>query len=301
MTKWKKIMIAAAAIFAVVFLAVWIGGGAIAAHMVTQPRHRTFEDPETLADRPVENVTLRTEDGITLSAWHVVNAPDRAVIFLAGIGADRRQFRSRAEYYLATLGYSVLMPDLRGTGKSGGDLISIGWHERKDLAACRAFLRERGYRHIGAHGISLGAATICYSLKESNDLAFAVLESSYDTIDNAIFNRVDLYHVPHFLIYPGRLFLHWRMGASAREMQPLAYMPYCTMPTLVMAGDAEGFLKLSETMDIYNRCAAGKKRLHIFKGGRHENFLGRYPDEFKNVLGSFIAEAGAEWPPAPSG
>jgi uncharacterized protein len=188
------------------------------------------------------------------------------------------------------------MPDLRGAGKSGGDLISIGWHERKDLKACLAFLRDRGYRYAGAHGISMGAATICYSLKEVTGLDFVILESSYDTMQHAFYNRVDLYNVPHFLVYPGDCFLYWRMGARPEEMQPVACMDYCTMPAFIMGGDAEGFLKLSETMDIYNRCAAKIKRLHIFKGGHHENFLRRYPDEFKSELKAFLDDVSSGWP-----
>ena len=69
-----------------------------------------------------------------------------------------------------------------------------GQHHRRD------FLRAQGYRYVGAHGISLGAATICYSLKEVSDLAFVVLESSYDTMQHAFYNRVELYNVPRFLV-----------------------------------------------------------------------------------------------------
>lgn len=295
MSRRVRITVTVLSSIVVLLIAVWLIACYIAVGKVIEPRHHTFDDPVAIAGKPVENVTITTEDGINLSAWYVKNVPDRAVVFLSGIGSDRRQFNSRAEYYLSSLGYSVLMPDLRGTGKSGGDLVSIGWHERKDLKACRAFLRDKGYPHIGAHGISLGAATICYSLKEINDFAFVILESSYDTMQHAFYNRLDLHDVPHFLVYPGNRFLYWRMGARPKDMEPVACMDYCTMPAFIMGGDAEGFLKLSETMDIYNRCVAKKKRLHIFKDGHHENFLKRYPEEFKGELKAFLDDVSYDW------
>ena len=284
----------------VVPLGVWILGGYVVAAKVAAPRPSVIEHRDAIGGKAVEDVSVRTEDGLTLSAWLVRNAPDRAVIFLPGIGSNRQQFGRHADYY-TELGYTLLMPDLRATGQSEGRVISIGWNERKDLMACFNYLRDAGYAHVGADGISLGAAAICYSLKELKDLAFIVLESSYDTIDHAFYNRLDLYHVPHFLVYPVRWFVAWKIGAGPEQMRPVDFMPYCTAPTLVLAGDSEGYLKVSETMDLFNGCASAKKRVHIFKGAHHENFLKRCPDEFKQEVGDFLTGVSGSWGSRPRG
>jgi len=290
MSKRTKIL----AVVLGVVVGLWLVAGFVAGYIVTHPGRTEIWDREDLAGKPVENVTIRTEDGVTLSAWHVPNSPDRAVILLAGIMADRRQTIGHGKYYVE-LGYSVLLPDLRATGNSGGNAVTIGWQERKDLIACYKFLRDRGYDHIGADGISLGAATICYSLKEVDDFAFIVLESCYDTIDNALNNRLDMFHVPHFVAWPFRWFGPIWIGAGVDELRPVDFMPYCTAPALIMAGDSEKELKVSETQSLFDRCASEYKRLCIFKGGKHQNFLKGFPEQYRRELREFLEEVAASW------
>jgi esterase/lipase len=78
-------------------------------------------------------------------------------------------------------------------------------------------------------------------------------------------------------------------------MAPILYLDRCTAPTLVVAGDSEVELKMEETRSIFDAVAAQDKRLHIFVGGHHEDFLGRYEDEFKATLGGFLDEVSARW------
>lgn len=283
MSRRTKILLS---VLAVVIL-VWLSLGAAGVYIATSPHSEVLGDRAEIGGSPVESVRFPTEDGLTLAAWLVKSNPEQVVIFLHGISANRHQGVSRAAFY-QELGYSVLLLDARGSGESDPAPVTIGWTERKDLIAAYAFLRERGYTRIAAHGISMGAATIAYALPGLQGFDFIVLESCYDTLDNAWRNRLAMFNVPHAITLPMRLFMHARTGAPVRRLQPVDYMPYCTMPALIMAGDAEPELKVEETQEIYDRCAAPLKRLHFFKDGRHENFLGRYPDEFRELLSNFL-------------
>ena len=92
----------------------------------------------------------------------------------------------RADFYYKN-NYNVLLQDLRGTGKSGGDAITFGWHERKDLLAAFNFLKEKnGIDTIAVHGLSLGAATITSRYQEKPDYYSVVLESCSGNIENAL-------------------------------------------------------------------------------------------------------------------
>ena len=81
-------------------------------------------------------------------------------------------------------------PELRGTGASGAARASFGWHEAKDLAACRAFLEDQGFAEVGVHGCSLGAAAALYALRDVPPPAFLVLEAPYRDIESALHNRL---------------------------------------------------------------------------------------------------------------
>lgn len=282
--KWTVIILLGA--FFLLWSAVTVGG----VYFTVRLRPSDFEDMATLADHPVIPVSIVTEDNVSLSAWYVPKDPERAVILLAGIDSNRRSCVGRAEFFLGE-GYSVLLPDLRGSGKSGGGMVTIGWQERKDLIACYQFLREKGHGYIGADGISLGAATICFALPELPDISFVVLESSYDTLANAVRNRLAMFYTPHFIAYPFYVGLAFTIGAPPWRMRPVDFLEHCQAPALIMAGDSEPEIKVSETQSLFDRCASSNKQIHFFAGARHENFLRRYREEYISLMQDFLKNA----------
>lgn len=269
----------------IALLLLWFLAGFLSARHVTGRQPDDKREVKLLFE--VEDVTITTEDGLKLSAWFIDNYSDKAVILLAGIGCDRSYMVNRAENYIRE-GYSVLLPDLRTTGQSEGELISFGWHERLDLVSCYHFLKRRNILKIGAHGSSLGAATIVYSLTEIKDYLFLVLESCYDNIHNALRNRVAKYYLPQFIYFPFSYFTERRINIKSSHLYPEEYIKHASAPTLLMAGDSEGKLKLEETYKLFENCGAKEKNLHIFKGGKHEDFKLRFEEEYNDVLDSFL-------------
>ncbi|MFA7691839.1 MAG: prolyl oligopeptidase family serine peptidase [Candidatus Hydrogenedentes bacterium] len=272
-----------------IFFLLW---AVVAVSSVTQTvrqRLTDFEDPDYLEGHPLAAVTISASDGIKLSAWYIAGSEDRAVILLAGINSNRNACRSHAVFYLEQ-GFSVLMPDLRGSGKSNEGKVTVGWQERKDVIACYEFLKERGYTHIGADGISLGAAAISFALPDLPDLSFVVLESSYDTFKNAVRNRLAMYHTPHFIAYPFYLLFAVIANSPPWRMRPVDFVGMTTTPTLILAGDSEKEIPVQETQSIFDACSAPLKRLHFFKGAGHWMFLWKYPEEYKEVVLDFLDE-----------
>jgi dipeptidyl aminopeptidase/acylaminoacyl peptidase len=277
------------AVLLLLFVALWIGVGYVGTNIVTAASHRKAREKSEIAGKPVEQVSITTEDGVVLSAWYVPNGGENAVITLPGITADRGQLVPTAETYI-NWGFSALLPDLRGTGESQGDLVSIGYHERKDLIACVRWLQNKGIKTIGAHGFSLGAATVCFAMKELPDLGFAVVESSYDTMKSATEHRLDMVHMPHFIGWPFGYFLGRRIGADFADISPVNYISYCKCPALVMSGDSEGVVSPSETLALYEKCGSDRKQMHSFKNGRHRPSISEFPDEARSTLRQFLTE-----------
>jgi pimeloyl-ACP methyl ester carboxylesterase len=57
---------------------------------------------------------------------------------------------------------------MSGCGRSDGDYISLGFHEKADLIAVIDLCKERGYQTIGLWGHSMGAAIALFYMAENN-------------------------------------------------------------------------------------------------------------------------------------
>ncbi len=180
---------------------IWILLGYFSAQYLVRPNNVDFLDISHLENRKVESLSFNTDDNVIVSAWFIDNSSEKAIILLSGIQGNRLSQIERAKFYL-NQGFSVLIPDLRGTGKSSGKIISFGWHERKDLLACVNQLKQKNIKKISVVGQSLGAATIVYANVDYSEFEFIVLESCYDNIESAFKNRIEKFHLPYFVFKP---------------------------------------------------------------------------------------------------
>jgi len=269
----------------------WLGASYAGTEFATRTQFRTIPPAQTYFSQTVENQTFFSKDGVEVSSWFLPDTTsNKAVIILNGIGGNRTGVTKRADFYHKK-NYNVLLPDLRGTGNSGGEAITFGWHERNDLLAAVDFLKEKkGIDTIAVHGLSLGAATITYTFQEKPDYYFVVLESSYDNIENALRHRIETYYVPYFLAYPMRLMTERKLGVPQDKLSPESYMSLCTYPTFIMAGDSEVKLPKEETEKMFNNCASEKKELYFFKGAYHENFMNRFEEEWIEVMDPWLEQ-----------
>ena len=179
----------------------WILIGYLSAKYLIKTNKVDFQDISQLENINIEYLSFNTKDNEIISAWYIDNNSDKAIILLSGIKGNRTSQIERAKFYL-NKNFSVLMPDLRGTGKSSGEIISFGWHERKDLLACVQQLKQMNVNKISVAGQSLGAATIIYANLNYSGFEFIILESCYDNIESAFKNRVKKFHLPYFVFTP---------------------------------------------------------------------------------------------------
>ena len=85
--------------------------------------------------------------------------PRPAVVYLHGNSSSRVGALEALETVLGT-GASLFAFDCAGSGLSEGDWVTLGWHERDDVAAVVAYLRaDPGVSAVALWGRSMGAAT----------------------------------------------------------------------------------------------------------------------------------------------
>jgi len=266
----------------------WLLGSYVGSRIATRTHPQAIPPASNYFTQVVENQSFKSYDEIEISSWFIPKADSKkAVIILNGIGGNRLNLVPRAKFYQQN-NYNVLLPDLRGTGESGGDVITFGWKERFDFLAGVNFLKEKGIDTIAVHGLSLGAATIVYSFQENTDYDFVVLESCYDNITNALNHRVDRIPLPSFIYFPLTKFTEMRVGATQEELSPEKYIHLCEAPTFILAGDSERKVLPEETQKLFDKCGAKTKQLHFFKGAYHEDFMRRFGEEWKVEMQNWL-------------
>jgi len=250
-------------------------------------------DIDDIEGYAIKNISLDTVDEVPISAWYIKNGWDKVVVLLSGRHSNREKNIEKARLYLKR-GYSVIMPDLRATGKSGGDRISYGWKERKDLLAIYNFLKGEGYKEIGAHGFSMGAATIVYSYLHMVNFSFVVLESCYAVLGKAYEGAFKKYRVPTTFLRGIRPMSEYFSGYKEENMQPKNLIHMIKCPLLVMAGDDEKIVSKKATLTLFKNNQSKLAKLHFFSKAEHVNFSEKFKEEYIEVVEEFLDLAEAK-------
>ena len=85
--------------------------------------------------------------------------------------------------YLLGANITLLAFDFVGCGISGGEYISLGWHERDDLAIIIKHLRtSRNISSVGLWGRSMGAVTCLMHGDRDPTIGAMVLDSPFSNM-----------------------------------------------------------------------------------------------------------------------
>lgn len=256
----------------------------------TGPQHRTLRRAPGDYLATYENVRFPARDGVSLAGWFVpCPHAKRAVVLLHGYGSERTQTLARARFF-RTLGYAVLLYDARGHGESASAMVSFGWHEKNDLLGALDWLRTRGFTEFGCVGISQGGATIALAAAELRDVKWAVLESVYPTLPNAVDRRFRRdFGVPGWAA--GMLMIpmaEWRLGVSAATIAPRDGIAHLACPTLIMTGDRDTHTFPDDARVVFEK-AREPKSWWLVPGAAHVDLYGFARERYEEKLREFLA------------
>ena len=140
---------------------------------------------------PLEDVFVTASDGARLQGWfaHPAKSNGNAVILLHGVADNRQGMTGFAELFLSH-GYSVVLPDSRAHGVSGGNFPTYGVMEAGDVRAWYDWVRVRDRPNcVFGIGESMGAAIVLQALKTTPFCA-VVAESPFASFRQIAYIRV---------------------------------------------------------------------------------------------------------------
>ena len=253
---------------------------------------------------PYRDAEFRSRvDDIPLRGWWIARE-DRgpSVILVHGITSNRAAGKSLPlAARLSAEGYNVLLFDQRGHGESGGERVSSGFHERRDLGGAIDFLKSLGVAEssIGVLGSSMGAGTALLTLQDEPGVQAAVFESPYasasDLISFEIARRTVLpqWFAPVFI--PGatllsRLLYDIDVGVLAPE-RAAAELTY---PILVIHGEADTRVPFEHAQRVLDAAPEGSELWSPDCMG-HSDAFDLAPDEYvRRVHAYFWPRLGGE-------
>jgi pimeloyl-ACP methyl ester carboxylesterase len=221
---------------------------------------------------PEETLDLRTSDGLRLAGARLAGPPDAyaTVVFLHGLVHSSRNPRVHAFARLLAREVHVLVPDMRGHGRSEG-VCTLGRDEPLDVAAAVA-AAPRGLPVVTV-GVSLGGAAVLLHAGASGGVAGVVAISApawSDRWDTAATVRVRRYTSSR----AGRLFvarvLRTRMAPFSEWVAESSRLVADIAPafTLVIHDPADHYFGEEHARSLY-RWAREPKDLWLLPGTGH--------------------------------
>jgi uncharacterized protein len=167
--------------FAVVAYAALVGGLYLFQRQLLYLPDRTRPELVGLEQLGVREVTLSTEDGLSLLSWYLPPRPGRPVIAYFHGNGGHVGYRAQRLLRFAREGYGVLMPEYRGYGGNPGAPSETGFYA--DGRAALAFLDHEAIAatRLVLYGESLGSG-VAVELAVRHEIAGLILEAPFTSV-----------------------------------------------------------------------------------------------------------------------
>ncbi len=283
-------------------------GGIYLADATLRPARRPLTEQEVAGFRQsvgelnaqMEDVSITAPDAAVLRAWLLrpVHSNGDAVVLLHGLGDNRLGMTGYAEFLLVH-GFTVLLPDARAHGLSGGALATYGLLERKDIHQWFDLLSAEIHpRCIYGLGESMGAAELLQSLQSESRFCSVVAESSFSDFREIAYDRMGQpFHrgpwIGRTLLRPlvdiAFLRARWKYKLDMREISPTDAVAASHVPVLPIHGQIDSNIPVRHSRLIHARSPATV--LWEVPGADHCGAMSTAPQQFEShLLGWFIGK-----------
>lgn len=257
-------------------------------------RHPIESVPHVAATSAIEDVTFRTNDGLTLRGWYFPTQGDRAAVLVHGRHSNRLE-GGKAEpiaSFLITHGYSVLLFDMRGHGNSEGDRFSMGYLERRDVATAIEFLQRRGFAEarIALIGISMGAGTSLQELLLHPNVGAVIADSAYTDLPTLMGEDLQLIAGVPAWFTPGVLLMSKvAFGLDGDQVRPIDIVrAHPERAVLLIHCDTDELIPLHHARDLLAASKNPRTELWIATGCQHAWAFNVHPAEWQARVEAFL-------------
>lgn len=249
---------------------------------------------ERLFKLPLERVELTAPDGEKLIGHILTPEKSNGRLILACHGARSSgigEFCLISHYFYEN-GYTVVMPDHRGCGESGGKFMGYGTHESKDGYLWIDYAKERfPGLDIFLLGVSMGGATVLMMSKTATDprIKGIIADCSYTSAwDEFSYQLKTSFHLPDFpILYICELYSRIFAGYSFKDASPLDAVKQAKKPVLFIHGEADDFVPTYMEKILYDACVSEKEMITV-ENAVHARSYFENPRLYESAIKSFM-------------
>lgn len=234
---------------------------------------KVYQDAQNWLKQNGQDVSIVSYDDLKLHGTLVDNQSDVYVIMVHGYRGDGASIISPIKK-MNNEGYNLLIPDLRGHGKSEGDYIGMGWDDRHDILQWIHFLLDRNPDiSIVLYGVSMGGATVMNVAGEDipHQVKAVIEDCGYTSVWDLFKAHIDMSNLESEIALRMASFAtRLRAGYALEDDQPIEQVKKSKIPILFIHGDQDDFVPFSMLDDLYNAANSEKQKL-IIQGAGHAN------------------------------
>lgn len=246
-----------------------------------------------LNDSNYEDMYIKSDNGLKLHSYKIENPKktNKWAIVVHGYTSEGKYMAGFARKFY-DMGYNVLVPDLRGHGKSEGNYIGMGWHDRLDIVKwIHKIIEENKDANIILHGVSMGAATVMMTSGEElpSNVKAIIEDCGYTSVkDEFSYQLKALFNLPSFpIINVTSLICKIKAGYWFGEGSAIKQVAKSKTPILFIHGDADDFVPYFMLDELYDAANCTKEKL-VIKGASHARAVVEDPELYWNTIKKFI-------------
>lgn len=252
------------------------------------PRPESSQTPATF-DLPFESLTIPGREGSRLATWLIPHPEFKGLIVLFhGYAACKSHVLHEAKAF-HDLGYTTMLVDFRGSGDSTGDGTTVGVFEADDVGDVFAYVCERYQKKPILFGQSMGAVAVLRAIAVHGiDPEAIILECPFNRMLATVQNRFAAMGVPSFPC--AQLLVFWggvQNDFNGFRHNPVDYAKDVRCPTLLMIGDRDPRVKVSDVCEVGGRIGE-RCELKIFEGIGHESYRQAQPETWTKSVSGFL-------------
>lgn len=246
-----------------------------------------ISDQSNYCDEEIESF-----DNLKLHGYKINNENSNVwVITVHGYMGSGAKMASYAENFY-NMGYNVLVPDLRGHGKSEGDYIGMGWNDRKDILRwIDLILKENNNAKIILHGVSMGGATDMMTSGEKlpENVKCIIEDCGYSSVVDEFEDKLkNIFNLPKTpILQAADLVSRVRAGYWFSDASSVNQLKKAKVPILFIHGDKDDFVPYDMLDKVYNAADVEKEKL-VVEGAEHAKSAYVNPELYWNTISNFI-------------